>query len=474
MAAIYKSKKKLTIGDLVLILIGIGIIGGIVLAVLTPIVKNSKYRQTVAKINEARESIIEFALKEKRLPTPAEFSTISMNVDAWGGTFIYVPDHSFTSQGIFCCSSPSGILVKDRGEDVPDVAFIIISEGKNGVNDSGKGLLFSIKEMTEEYDDITSYMKISELLERAGCAPLMIENETLPVAAEDIFYSTKLIVRSGCSDMENITYKWSVTEGELPPGLVVGGDGALAGTINVSPEQKGTLEVCIAEFPFKIEVSGAGGLPAKKEFVLKVVPWRLRILKQNMPSAFPGKEYSFTPEAKGGRNEYVWGISSGLLPPGLNLNQKTGTIAGKPATGSVGTYAFTLSLSDGCNETKWESTLQVGSCPPMRVLPPSPLTAVAGKNLSQTLVIEGGSPPYTLSADGCVNNCEEMGVQLKCLETGAVLSGKPRDEGSCTFSVKWLDSCPSGSQILRQDYILNILEGSSDTVPVPARGPGSE
>jgi len=59
MTAMYSSRKKLTLGDFILILVGLGIISVIVILVLAPIIKSSKYRQTVATINEARESIVD-------------------------------------------------------------------------------------------------------------------------------------------------------------------------------------------------------------------------------------------------------------------------------------------------------------------------------------------------------------------------------------------------------------------------------
>jgi len=471
MTAMYSSRKKLTLGDFILILVGLGIISVIVILVLAPIIKSSKYRQTVATINEARESIVEFALREKRLPTPAEFSTISMNIDAWGGTLIYVPDLSFTTSGMLCCSPPSGIVVKDKGREVPDIAFIVISEGKNRVNDTGKGLLFSIED-NKEYDDITSYERIADLLERAGCTHLGVENEKLPVAVEDVFYSAKLDVRSECKDVRNNSYRWEVSDGELPPGLVLGGDGSLTGTINIFSEKKGLLSACFAEYPFKIKVSGAGGLPTEKEFVLRIVPWRLRILGKDIPSAIAGQDYSFTPEGRGGKNEYVWSLLSGSLPPGLGLDQKTGTVAGRVDTAAAGPYTFTLSLSDGCSEDKKAFTIRIGGCSPMRVIPPPPLTAIVGKSFSHSLVIEGGQPPYTM--ESCVNNCAGLGISLKCLDTGAVLSGTPESLGSCAFSVEWLDSCASGAQILKQDYILNILEGVPAKAPVEGVAPSPE
>jgi len=464
----YSKRKRITFGDIVLILIGLGIIAGIVFLVLTPFVKNTKYRQTEGKLREARDSIIAFVMKERRLPTSAEFSTISMNIDAWGGTIIYVPDQSFTAAGTFCCASPSGIVLKEKGEAIPDIAFVIISEGKNRLNDTGTGLRFQVRERNEGYDDIVAFEKIADLLKLAGCTSLGIENESLPIAVEDGYYSTKLIVNSECSDQAKASYTWNVVKGALPKGIVLGKDGSLIGTVDISDTQKGTLNVCTADYPVTIKVSGAGGVPAEKEFELKVIPWRLRILRQEIPTVYASEEYTFTPQWRGGRSDYTWKVSGGNLPPGLILGEKRGTISGKPETGMAGQYTFTLSLNDGCTEVTREFTMSTGACSPLHIRPEPPLTVSVGEPFSQTLIVEGGRPPYMTVVDRCVNNCADMNIDLKCQDSNAVLSGTPEAIGSCTFSVEWLDSCPAGTQAVKGDYILHVKEkvpGSSQDEP---------
>jgi len=62
------------------------------------------------------------------------------------------------------------------------------------------------------------------------------------------------------------------------------------------------------------------------------------------PNAINGDSYSSTDQASGGVPAYTWSISSGKLPPGLDLAATTGTISGTPSQN--GTYNFTLKVVD--------------------------------------------------------------------------------------------------------------------------------
>jgi hypothetical protein len=64
------------------------------------------------------------------------------------------------------------------------------------------------------------------------------------------------------------------------------------------------------------------------------------------------KKYSTKLKAVGGNPPYTWSLvsGSGQLPPGLSLDQSTGTISGTPKR--VGTFIFTIEVADTKTKTK--------------------------------------------------------------------------------------------------------------------------
>jgi hypothetical protein len=66
-----------------------------------------------------------------------------------------------------------------------------------------------------------------------------------------------------------------------------------------------------------------------------------------LPNAAEGDAYTTTLMATDGVPPYSWAVSSGALPPGLNLNVDTGVISGTPVI--AGNYSFTVGLSDSAN-----------------------------------------------------------------------------------------------------------------------------
>jgi len=108
-------------------------------------------------------------------------------------------------------------------------------------------------------------------------------------------------------------------------------------------------------------------------------PSNLMITTTSMPSGTVGSSYSFALNAQGGVSPYSWGIASGSLPAGLQLNAVTGLVAGSPSAASSQTIGFsvqdsaqhsasaklTLSIAAGTNGST-ASSLNITSTSPSR------------------------------------------------------------------------------------------------------------
>jgi len=82
---------------------------------------------------------------------------------------------------------------------------------------------------------------------------------------------------------------------------------------------------------------------ATRAFTIRVSE-PLTITTTTLPFGILNTAYSALVEASGGFPPYAWSLSSGDLPPGLDLDSSTGVISGTPT--STGTYSFTIGVED--------------------------------------------------------------------------------------------------------------------------------
>jgi large repetitive protein len=126
-------------------------------------------------------------------------------------------------------------------------------------------------------------------------------------------------------------YTWSGAAG-IPPGLSVGGDGVISGV----PTRAGSYKITV-------HLVDAGGA-AKDVQVPLAVRARLAIATKSLPAASTGRKYSAKLALGGGVAGFRWTIASGVLPRGLKLAARTGTISGVPAT--AGTFRIKVRVRD--------------------------------------------------------------------------------------------------------------------------------
>lgn len=181
----------------------------------------------------------------------------------------------------------------------------------------------------------------------AQVPPPVITTKTLPDGIVGQAYTGLLEATGGAGE----PYSWTVTEGALPDGVELD---AATGELTGEPTQEGTFE-------FTVEVDGV----TSAEFSVTVLP-ELVILTDSLPQGTVGEPYSATLEATGGDGgPYTWGIDSGDLPEGLELDGRTGEITGTPTAAE--SYTFTVVVGDPVYK---EFTIEVA--PAEQEQPPPP------------------------------------------------------------------------------------------------------
>jgi len=133
-------------------------------------------------------------------------------------------------------------------------------------------------------------------------------------------------------------YSWILISGSLPSGLALAPAGNIVGT----PTQLGS-----STFVLQVTDSGTPPYILTRQVTLTVVPTLLSVFGNPLSPAPVNVLYHSQIPASGGTPPYSWSISSGQLPPGLNLDPATGYIDGTPT--QVGTFNFVAMGTDSGN-----------------------------------------------------------------------------------------------------------------------------
>jgi hypothetical protein len=217
-------------------------------------------------------------------------------------------------------------------------------------------------------------------------------------------------------------YSWAITLGAPPGGLNFSPGGSITGT----PTTGGT-------FSFTVQVTDSTQLTATKSFSLSIAAQLAITTQPTLPSGGVGASYSQPLTAVGGTAPYTWSVTAGSLPGGLSLSPTGGTISGTPT--SVGNFSFTVQVRDNNSDTTTEAfTLAIVSALTITSAPTLPVGAV-GVNYSQSVVVVGGTAPYTwsISSGG-------LPAGLSLAPASGAITGSPTSAGSFTFTVQVMDS----------------------------------
>jgi hypothetical protein len=249
-------------------------------------------------------------------------------------------------------------------------------------------------------------------------------------------------------------YRWTISQGALPTGLMLSSSGAITGT----PSMAGT-------YAFTVSVSDSSSPAQSAQAGLTItVADPLRITSTNLPRGTQDLGYSTTLLTSGGIMPFTWTITAGVLPPGLMLDPASGQISGTPTT--QGTFFFTVNVTDSSTPNQSNSAMLsiVISAPgSLTIITSSLPDGVYGRAYNANITASGGSAPYDWTVIG---GALPAGVGLNPMS--GILSGAPVQAGSFTFTVQVADNSSPQQTATRSLSITVATPLSISTSSLPA------
>lgn len=190
----------------------------------------------------------------------------------------------------------------------------------------------------------------------------VILSTRLPYGSRYKPFDAKLSAQGG-----QTPYAWSIDSGTIPPGLVLGPDGAFAGV----PSNSGL-------YTFLVTVTDANSSTATESFSIWIgqaeddsVPL-ITAADDTLPTGWVGGPYVYTFPVAGGNEPLTYSVAAGVLPPGLTLDPATGGLGGTPT--QAGFFAFSIRVTDfsalgGGDSTSATFLLSIGSSSPVTLNP---------------------------------------------------------------------------------------------------------
>ncbi len=255
---------------------------------------------------------------------------------------------------------------------------------------------------------------------------VVISPTSVPTGAVNSVYSVTFTADRGGGG----PYTFASTGGSLPAGLTLTKSGVLSGV----PQAAGTFAFWVTTTSFQ----GA------------ITTTSVQLTIANAPLAVVGTPYTLAiPFVDGGH----WSVSSGTLPPGLNLAVDANfnaTVTGTPTTPGIYTFAIQETRSGGQISATNNYTLFVDA--PITVSPTSLPTATVNSPYMQSFTATGGSGGLFF-ADGGGSSALPAGLSISIDGTLSGTIAPTATPGSYNFSLLVGDA--SGAAIY-QTYTLPV------------------
>lgn len=277
-----------------------------------------------------------------------------------------------------------------------------------------------------------------------GGAPpdlIITTNSPLPSGMVTQSYTVTLTSTGGTG-----TKTWDMSSGSLPTGLNLSSSGVISGT----PTTTGTSSPT-----FRVRDAGSPQDTTTKSLSITInLPSAPNITTTSLPAGSFNVAYNQTVSVTGGVGSLVWGVTSGSLPPGLDLNASNGNISGTPT--SAGSFSFALRVTDQIPQSDQQNfTIAIKASTPPSITSPSSLQAgtVNQPYPNTQLTATGGTQPYSWSVNPALPN----GLALN--PSSGIISGTPLSgsNGNSSHEFTVTDSTMPINQQGRKKLSLTII-----------------
>lgn len=242
---------------------------------------------------------------------------------------------------------------------------------------------------------------------------------------------------NGSSPISNFT----VSAGQLPPGLTFAVSPSSAGTATISgtPTQLGTYNFTVQAQDYTVPQTATTNITIVVDSHLALTKPALQNGSQNLP-------YSDTFSAVDGTPPYKWSMS-GILPAGLLFLTSTGKLSGTPT--DFGDYSYTVTVSDSSTPTQTDSAQNIFYIAQQLKIFDTFGDAFLNQPFSGAFYSTGGSFPVTWKI---ISGNLPPGLQIS---TDGTLSGTATQLGAYNFSVQATDS-GTPPYVVSQAVTLNV------------------
>ncbi|WP_081609260.1 putative Ig domain-containing protein [Pseudomonas sp. CBZ-4] len=150
---------------------------------------------------------------------------------------------------------------------------------------------------------------------------------------------------------------------------------------------------------FTYTATNSSGTSSPATITLTVTAPTLQLTQASLGAGMAGTPYSATLSAAGGTAPYTYSVSSGSLPPGMNLNASSGVLSGTPTNTQA--VNVTITVTDANGATGFQAYTFNVAAMPINVAPSSQVLA-AGQSATVDLTQGASGGPFTQATVGTV------------------------------------------------------------------------
>ena len=150
---------------------------------------------------------------------------------------------------------------------------------------------------------------------------------------------------------------------------------------------------------FTYTATNSSGTSSPATITLTVTAPTLQLTPASLGAGMAGTPYSATLSAAGGTAPYTYSVSSGSLPPGMNLNASSGVLSGTPTNTQA--VNVTITVTDANGATGFQAYTFNVAAMPINVAPSSQVLA-AGQSATVDLTQGASGGPFTQATVGTV------------------------------------------------------------------------